>query len=50
METKGKLTRGKTVTDLYSDKQMEHNAYVVTNVDRGDIQTTRVRDHGKVRE
>ncbi|MDD4312912.1 MAG: nucleoside hydrolase [Eubacteriales bacterium] len=34
VETKGKLTRGKTVTDLYSDKQMEHNAYVVTNVDR----------------
>ena len=34
VETKGKLTRGKTVTDLYSDKQMEHNAYVVTNLDR----------------
>ena len=34
VETKGKLTRGKTVTDLYSDKQMEHNAYVVTRVDR----------------
>jgi len=34
VETKGELTRGKTVTDLYSDKQMEHNAYVVTNVDR----------------
>ena len=34
VETKGRLTRGKTVTDLYSDKQMEHNAYVVTNVDR----------------
>ena len=34
VETKGKLTRGKTVTDLYSDKQMEHNAFVVTNVDR----------------
>ena len=34
VETKGKLTRGKTVTDLYSDKQMEHNGYVVTRVDR----------------
>lgn len=34
VETKGRLTRGKTVTDLYSDKQMEHNAYVVTNLDR----------------
>ena len=34
VETKGKITRGKTVTDLYSDKQMEHNAYVVTNLDR----------------
>ncbi len=34
VETKGMLTRGKTVTDLYSDKQMEHNAYVVTKVDR----------------
>ena len=34
VETKGRLTRGKTVTDLYSDKQMEHNAFIVTNVDR----------------
>lgn len=34
VETKGLLTAGKTVTDLYSDKQMEHNAYIVTNVDR----------------
>lgn len=34
VETKGKLTAGKTVTDLYSDKQMEHNAYIVTNIDR----------------
>ncbi len=34
VETKGKLTRGKTVTDLYSDKQMEHNAFIVTRVDR----------------
>jgi inosine-uridine nucleoside N-ribohydrolase len=34
VETKGSITRGKTVTDLYSDKQMEHNAYVVTGVDR----------------
>lgn len=34
VETKGSITRGKTVTDLYSDKQMEHNAYIVTKVDR----------------
>ena len=34
VETKGKLTYGKTVTDLYSDHQMEHNAYIVTDVDR----------------
>ena len=34
VETKGKLTRGKTVTDLYSDKQMEHNASFVTKADR----------------
>ena len=34
VETKGRLTRGKTVCDLYSDKQMEHNAFVVTRVDR----------------
>jgi len=34
VETKGVLTRGRTVTDLYSDQQMEHNAYVVTGVDR----------------
>ncbi len=38
VETKGLLTRGKTVTDLYSDKKMEHNAYIVTNVDRGAFQ------------
>lgn len=43
VETKGRLTRGKTVTDLYSDKQMEHNAYVVTNLDR-DIFKQRVFD------
>ena len=34
VETKGQLTRGKTVTDLYSDKQLEKNAYIVTKVDR----------------
>ncbi len=34
VETKGKLTRGKTVTDLYSDKQMDHNAHFITKVDR----------------
>lgn len=43
VETKGRLTRGKTVCDLYSDKQMEHNAYVVTHVDR-DIFKQRVFD------
>ena len=35
VETKGALTRGKTVTDLYSDKQFEtKNATVVLDVDR----------------
>ncbi|MEN6338555.1 MAG: nucleoside hydrolase [Clostridiaceae bacterium] len=34
VETKGKLTRGKTVTDLYSDKKIEKNAWVATGVDR----------------
>ena len=35
VETKGKITAGKTVTDLYSDKQFdEKNAFVVTEVDR----------------
>jgi inosine-uridine nucleoside N-ribohydrolase len=34
VETKGKLTRGKTVTDLYSDKKIEKNARVATGVDR----------------
>lgn len=34
VECKGELTLGKTVTDLYSDKQWEHNAYIVTGVNR----------------
>lgn len=34
VETKGALTQGKTVTDLYSDKKLEPNAYIVTGVDR----------------
>ena len=34
VECKGSITRGKTVTDLYSDAQFEKNAYVVTEVDR----------------
>ena len=35
VETKGQLTLGKTVTDLYSDKQFEQkNAYIVVDVDR----------------
>lgn len=33
VETKGVLTLGKTVTDLYSDAQWEKSAYVVTQVD-----------------
>lgn len=38
VEIKGRLTRGKTVTDLYSDKKMERNAFIVTNVDREALQ------------
>ena len=35
VECKGRITRGKTVTDLYSDAQFpERNAVVVTEVDR----------------
>ncbi len=34
VETKGLLTKGRTVTDLYSDAQKENNAYIVTNLDR----------------
>ena len=35
VETQGSVTRGKTVTDLYSDKQFDtKNALVVLNVDR----------------
>lgn len=35
VETRGSITRGKTVTDLYSDKQFEQkNALVVLDVDR----------------
>lgn len=35
VETKGRITSGKTVTDLYSDKQFdEHNTFIVTKVDR----------------
>ena len=35
VETRGSITRGKTVTDLYSDKQFEtKNAMVVLGVDR----------------
>jgi len=39
VETKGVLTQGKTVTDLYSDKKMEPNAYIVTKVDRKAFQS-----------
>lgn len=34
VETKGLLTLGRTVTDLYSDAQMENNGYIITNLDR----------------
>ena len=35
METKGVKTLGKTVTDLYSDKQFDdQHTFVVTDVDR----------------
>lgn len=34
VETKGTVTRGKTVTDCYSDAQLNHNAYLVKSVDR----------------
>ena len=35
VETKGSITTGKTVTDLYSDKQFDaHNTFIVTKVDR----------------
>lgn len=34
VETKGTLSRGRTVTDLYSDAQWEKNAYIVTDIDR----------------
>ena len=35
METRGELTRGKTVTDLYSDHQFEtKNVFVVLKIDR----------------
>lgn len=35
VETQGELTLGKTVTDLYSDKQFEHhNALVMLKIDR----------------
>lgn len=33
VETKGRITRGKLVTDLYSDKKLEKNARVVTAVE-----------------
>lgn len=33
VETKGRITRGKFVTDLYSDKKLEKNARVVTGVE-----------------
>ena len=50
VETKGKLTRGKTVTDLYSDMQMEHNALIVTKVDRREFRrrvTENLAQYGK---
>jgi len=34
VETKGPLSSGRTVTDLYSDAQWEKNAYIITDIDR----------------
>lgn len=34
VETKGPLSLGRTVTDLYSDAQWEKNAHIVTDIDR----------------
>jgi inosine-uridine nucleoside N-ribohydrolase len=34
VETLGSLTRGKTVTDCYSDKQLDNNGFLVKTVDR----------------
>ncbi len=34
VETSGEYARGKTVTDCYSDKQFEHNAFLVKTIDR----------------
>ena len=33
VETKGRITRGKLVTDLFSDKKLEKNARVVTDIE-----------------
>lgn len=38
VETKDQVTRGKTVTDLHSDRKMEPNAYIITGVDREELQ------------
>ena len=41
VETKGMLTVGKTVTDLYSDQKFEErNAFVLTDVDRAQFLKT----------
>jgi len=34
VETQGSITRGKTVTDCYSDKQLDNNGVLVKTVDR----------------
>ena len=34
VETGGSITRGKTVTDCYSDRQLENNGFLVKTVDR----------------
>lgn len=51
VETKGPITVGKTVTDLYSDKQFENkNAVVVTDVEREkflDLVYTLMEKYGK---
>jgi inosine-uridine nucleoside N-ribohydrolase len=43
VETQGSITRGKTVTDCYSDKQLDNNGFLVKTVDR-DAFIKRVKD------
>lgn len=48
VETKGHLTRGKTVTDLYSDKKMENrNVSIAMNVNREEFAELFIKMVGK---